>query len=404
MNRILFLATACLFLLGSAAAEDEPAAQGDVPNREALLKQFEQTMSGATLVGYFTINGKEEQGLKEDKYHLKSVKKLKHGDFWQFEYEYGQGGKTIKLPPVEIKWAGDTPVITLSDVLVPGAGTFSARVLFYRHEYAGTWSASDHGGRMFGKVVPAHNDARAVEPAKPGGWISLFDGRSLAGWHTNPDKIGHGMGGRWTIEDRAIVGQQDPPGSGNGGILLTDREFGDFELTIEMKPDWGVDSGLFLRSNDKGQCFQMMVDYHEAGDVGHIYGEGTGGFNNRPYSLVGVYDQRQHLTRLTTKPIDEPPSGGYSASSEEWLKAWKVGDWNTARVLCVGQPPTITTWINGVKISEFNGQTFLAANYDQQKVADVLGRQGSIAVQVHGGKSWPEGAKCRWKNIRIRPL
>ena len=48
-------------------------------------------------------------------------------------------------------------------------------------------------------------------------------------------------------------------GSGNGGILLTDDKFSDFELRLDIKPDWGVCSGLFLRGNDKGQCFQMMV-------------------------------------------------------------------------------------------------------------------------------------------------
>ncbi|HET6878789.1 MAG TPA: hypothetical protein VFI31_01390 [Pirellulales bacterium] len=145
----------CLVSVGLLFAADEPPPQKPAtPDRETLIKQFEQSMSGSTLVGYSTFNGQEEsKGLKEEKYHLKSVKKLKHGDYWQFEYEYGEEGKTIKLPPVEIKWAGDTPVITLTDVLVPGAGTFTARVLFYRDEYAGTWSASDHGGRIFGKVV-----------------------------------------------------------------------------------------------------------------------------------------------------------------------------------------------------------------------------------------------------------
>jgi hypothetical protein len=105
-------------------------------------------------------------------------------------------------------------------------------------------------------------------------WIELFDGKSLAGWHKNPQPIGHGTGGNWQVEDGAITGEQDPPGSGNGGILLTDQKFGDFELLIDLKPDWGICSGLFLRGNDKGQCFQMMVDYHDAGNVGHLYGEG----------------------------------------------------------------------------------------------------------------------------------
>jgi hypothetical protein len=122
--------------------------------------------------------------------------------------------------------------------------------------------------------------------ADENGWIPLFDGKTLDGWHKNPERIGHGTGGRWEVKDGAIVGEQDPPGSGNGGILLTDRKFGDFELTIDMKPDFGPDSGLFVRANDRGQCFQMMVDYHDAGNVGHIYGEGVGGFTTARLSLM----------------------------------------------------------------------------------------------------------------------
>ena len=157
MKRLPALIIICLFTLGSpfvTSSADEPAEKkAATPDRETQIKQFEDSLSGATLVGFFTINGQEAtKGLKEEKYHLKSVKKLKHRHFWQFEYEYGSGGKTISLP-VEVKWADDTPVITLTDVLVPGAGKFTARVLFYRNEYAGTWSASDHGGRLFGKVV-----------------------------------------------------------------------------------------------------------------------------------------------------------------------------------------------------------------------------------------------------------
>ena len=54
------------------------------------------------------------------------------------------------------------------------------------------------------------------------GFVSIFDGKTLNGWHKNPEAIGHGTGGQWTVEDGAITGQQDPPGSGNGGILLTE--------------------------------------------------------------------------------------------------------------------------------------------------------------------------------------
>ena len=77
--------------------------------------------------------------------------------------------------------------------------------------------------------------------------------------------------GRWG----AIVGSQDVPG--NGGILLTDETFGDFEVALEMRNDYGPDSGLFLRSTETGKCFQAMIDYHSGGNLMGVYGEGLGG-------------------------------------------------------------------------------------------------------------------------------
>ena len=237
------------------------------------------------------------------------------------------------------------------------------------------------------------------------GWIELFDGKSLAGWHKNPAKIGHGTGGDWQVEDGVISGQQDPPGSGNGGILLTDRQFGDFELLIDIKPDWGVCSGLFLRGNDKGQCFQMMVDYHDKGNVGQIYGEGTGAFACRTFDINGVYENEK-LVRLTSDNVRAAGEVGLlqACSPAAWIEVWKIDDWNEVKVRCVGKHPKITTWINGLEICQFDGEASAAANYDKAKVAEALGAEGSIAVQVHGGSGWPEGAKCRWRNIKIKPL
>ena len=74
------------------------------------------------------------------------------------------------------------------------------------------------------------------------------------------------------------------------------------------------------------------------------------------------------------------------------------------RVLCTGKLAHLTTWINGQKICEFDGTTSTADRYEKDKVAEQLGAEGSIVVQVHGGKNWPSGAKCRWKNIRIKSI
>lgn len=141
---------------GQADAERPDPEQSGAQPPEAeparLEEEFAKSLSGATLVGYYTTTGKEQQdGLQAEKYRLGTVKKLNDQDLWLFEYRYGDSDRVIPLPLV-VKWAGDTPVITLTDFTIPGVGTFTARVLFYRGEYAGTWSAGDHGGQLFGRV------------------------------------------------------------------------------------------------------------------------------------------------------------------------------------------------------------------------------------------------------------
>ena len=44
----------------------------------------------------------------------------------------------------------------------------------------------------------------------------------------------------------------------------------------------------------------MMVDFHDAGNVGHLHGEGTTGFNLRTFDINGKYDGGKYLTGITT--------------------------------------------------------------------------------------------------------
>jgi hypothetical protein len=239
---------------------------------------------------------------------------------------------------------------------------------------------------------------------------SLFDGQTLKGWHKPPHKMRHGTGGQWTIEPGGVLaGEQDPPGSGNGGIFLTDEKFGDFELELEMKPDWPVDSGIFFRCTDAGDGFQAYVDYHAAGNVGHLRGEMPGAFAMKPFQIFAALDEQRRPKSFTTGPDPRakkwpPDVYEYTCTPQEWLKAWRVGEWNRCRVRCVGKYPRITTWINDLKVCEWNGETCPLPEYNKEKVFGILGREGSIGLQVHGGKGWPAGAKCRWRNIRIKRL
>ena len=76
------------------------------------------------------------------------------GDVWIINARIQYGGKDITAPiPVKVKWAGDTAVIVVDDVGVPGSGSYSARVLVYRDTYAGSWTGGDHGGLMNGVIT-----------------------------------------------------------------------------------------------------------------------------------------------------------------------------------------------------------------------------------------------------------
>ena len=103
------------------------------------------------------------------------------------------------------------------------------------------------------------------------GFVPIFDGKTLFGWHVS-SKTAHGTGGRWVVENGAIIGSQDRPG--NGGIIVTDAEFGNFEVVMEMNNDFGPDSGLFLRSTEEGRAYQALIDYHVDGLLMGVYGEG----------------------------------------------------------------------------------------------------------------------------------
>jgi hypothetical protein len=132
----------------SLSRADEPV---NIADRN---RTFTDSMSGVTLVGFSTRLNRE--GLSnEERYHIDSVSHMT-GDTWLFKTRLKYGEREIPVPvPLTVKWAGDTPVITLTDLSIPGVGTYTARVLLYRDQYAGTWSGKNVGGELFGRIVRA---------------------------------------------------------------------------------------------------------------------------------------------------------------------------------------------------------------------------------------------------------
>ena len=228
--------------------------------------------------------------------------------------------------------------------------------------------------------------------------------------------------GRWTVQDGVIIGEQDPPGSGIGGYLVSDEAFGDFELLIDAKPDWSVDTGVLVRTTPAGNVgYQILIDHRRDGGIGGFYGNGLAGFHALPYSLTAVFDDTGKpvgLKEADPKTAFQPATEDkrrlltYAAPVEEFLKTWKFGDWNTFRIRSEGELPRLTTWINGTKICEMDVSRIEWPGFDKKAAASLLGQRGHISVEVHsngagdrlGKDRWAPGAVCRWRNIFIKPL
>ena len=164
----LVAAAPCLVCAAGGQAEAVPSETDaeQAAAKQKLFEKFRAELSGAALVGHFTIIGRPFRPA-EERYEIASVEKVNAGDYWVFQARIKYGEKDVTLPlPLEVKWAGDTPVITLTRLTIPGLGTFSARVVIHEGKYAGTWSHGEVNGHLFGAIERAKEENEADE-AKP---------------------------------------------------------------------------------------------------------------------------------------------------------------------------------------------------------------------------------------------
>lgn len=130
-------------------ASEKSAADGPAERQRA----FHSALAGTKLVGRFTTVGKPLGNQSDEEYTIHNVTKLPAGDYWLFQTRIRYGHKDVTVPlPLEVKWAENTPVITLTELTIPGIGTFSARVVVHDGLYAGTWRHGDVAGHLFGQI------------------------------------------------------------------------------------------------------------------------------------------------------------------------------------------------------------------------------------------------------------
>ncbi len=121
-------------------------------NQAILFEQFQKRLTNARMTGRFTVVGKKAPPFEES-YTIHSVKKMSQGDYWVFNARIKYGKTDITLPmPLQVKWAGNKPIIYLDNVTIPGLGTFSSYTVVDGNKYAGTWQHGDVGGHMYGTI------------------------------------------------------------------------------------------------------------------------------------------------------------------------------------------------------------------------------------------------------------
>lgn len=186
-------------------------------------------------------------------------------------------------------------------------------------------------------------------------WQNLFNGKDLGGWKQLNGKA------LYSATNGEIVGTTvfKTPNS----FLVTEKEYGDFILELELRMDSMMNSGIQIRSESK-----------ESYQGGRVHGYQVEVDPSARAWSGGIYDEAR---RGWLYPME------YNEGAK---KAYKLGQWNKYRIECIGS--TIRTWLNGVPCAH---------------LIDNMTPRGLIALQVHSiGKENEAGRTIRWRNIRIQ--
>jgi hypothetical protein len=179
------------------------------------------------------------------------------------------------------------------------------------------------------------------QPAPEKGFISLFNGKNLAGWHIMNR-------GRFSVKDGVIFLNR------GGGWLRSDKQYRDFELRLDFRfLNKGDNSGFFFRASKEGNNYpskNYQVQTMDHPSIGSIY-------------VAGLAQPREKKDADVLKKVMKP-----------------VGQW---------QSYVIT--VKGTRIEvKLNGQRITVAE-------DLSDRAGYIGPQGEGGQ-------LEFKNIRIKDL
>ncbi len=222
----------------------------------------------------------------------------------------------------------------------------------------------------FGLMAFAQSLNSLTAKEKKAGFQLLFDGKTLAGWHTynKPGMIGN----CWTVEDGVISFDMTKKERGD---LVTDAEFENYDFSVEWRISKNGNSGIIFNVTEDlkyHSTYNTGPEMQVLDNDGHPDGKI---FNHRSGDL---YD----LIKSSSEPVKP------------------VGEWNTARIVC--NRGLLQQYLNGVKVVETryddaNWKAMIAGSKFKTMPAFGLNMKGRIALQDHGNPVW-------FRNIKIKKL
>ena len=210
-----------------------------------------------------------------------------------------------------------------------------------------------------------------------GDWIPLFDGSTLQGWHSYGKSV---PGAAWTVQDSAIhlVPNRLTGGyqTNDGGDLVTEMEFEDFELKLEWKIAKNGNSGIIFYVQEDPALYPETWFTGIETQVLDITGNEDA--NSPKHQIADLYD----LVAATSHP-GKP-----------------FGEWNKVRIK--SQHGKLDIWLNDTRVIETTlwDQQWkeLSAKSKFHEMPDFgMFKKGRIALQDHGDEVW-------YRNIMIRKL
>jgi len=230
-------------------------------------------------------------------------------------------------------------------------------------------------------MMVSSSSASAKESSKKDGFVSIFDGKTFNGWrgYNRTD-----MPTAWTIEDGAMKingSGKGEAGAKDGGDIIFDKKYKNFELTFEWKVAKGSNSGVFYLAKEvKGEpIYKSSPEYQILDNANHPDAKLGNNGNRKSASLYDL---------IPAVPQNSKPFGEWNTGKILVYKGTVVHSQNGKNVL--EYHLWTSDWKSMVENSKFKGwEDFINAGGENQ--------EGFIGLQDHGDDVW-------YRNIKIKVL